>query len=597
MQSSDAPLYLHFLDRELNNSLNLTLHPRVTSSVIKALLLGTNSFLYCGLSLLWESPSIDSDLRWILGLLIKYHFLDTISHHTSVSEFIDSRQRLYSHVPGRYPMYFEEKDTQYEKLVPTDYKPIGTTQSLESRLKKWRLEAEIDFPTKRILHQSLKETLRTREGRAITIDLFQKNMDQVQNGEYVQGIIRRKISLDYTRHYLEYGKGDIVTGIYGFSYFDQIAAHFPYFDMPILEMIFNAFGLNGVINNNGNINKLFWEQAIIQRLSKEHLIVRKKIKALITLIYNQAIRDLGKESSLFSLRGYLQRNLAPYITAIKNGEPYRDQEIYSFMMNKINQIPQLAHLDGFELNQIDILLMTAVPVETNAVKDLIAGKYKKSIRPIPPDLTENAYYDLGEINGQRIYLTESSKGSTGPNSSTLTAYDGIYEFRPKAIILLGIAFGVDNVKQKIGDILLSDYVLPYEKVRIGTDELGQEELKQFGEKVPSTPRLFNSFKTIGGMWDKAEIIPGVILSGEKLVDNIDYRDNIRDLDKDAVGGEMEGVGLYSACYRKGVKWLIAKAICDWADGEKKINKQKRQQKAAAMVAEFVLEVIEKGGVS
>ena len=81
----------------------------------------------------------------------------------------------------------------------------------------------------------------------------------------------------------------------------------------------------------------------------------------------------------------------------------------------------------------------------------------------------------------------------------------------------------------------------------------------------------------------------MILSGEKLIDNIDYRDQLLKLDNEAVGGEMEGAGLYVSSHDHKVDWIVIKAICDWADGNKKKNKTRRQKKAAKNAAEFLVE--------
>ena len=77
-----------------------------------------------------------------------------------------------------------------------------------------------------------------------------------------------------------------------------------------------------------------------------------------------------------------------------------------------------------------------------------------------------------------------------------------------------------------------------------------------------------------------------MLSGEKLIDDKDYRDHLVALQVEAVGGEMEGAGLYVASRHK-VDWIVIKAICDWADGKKKVNKNQRQKKAAKNAAEFL----------
>jgi nucleoside phosphorylase len=63
---------------------------------------------------------------------------------------------------------------------------------------------------------------------------------------------------------------------------------------------------------------------------------------------------------------------------------------------------------------------------------------------------------------------------------------------------------------------------------------------------------------------------------------------LKALEPEAIGGEMEGAGLYAACYRAHVDWIIVKAICYWADGKKDLNKDKQQQLAAENAAKFVL---------
>ena len=83
----------------------------------------------------------------------------------------------------------------------------------------------------------------------------------------------------------------------------------------------------------------------------------------------------------------------------------------------------------------------------------------------------------------------------------------------------------------------------------------------------------------------------MILSGERLIDNIDYRDQLLNLEKNAVGGEMEGAGLYVSSHDHKVDWIVIKAICDWADGNKKKNETQRQKRAATNAAKFLVEAL------
>ena len=80
-----------------------------------------------------------------------------------------------------------------------------------------------------------------------------------------------------------------------------------------------------------------------------------------------------------------------------------------------------------------------------------------------------------------------------------------------------------------------------------------------------------------------------MLTGDKLVDNVDYRDQLIKFESEAEGGEMEGAGLYVSSYDNKVDWIVIKAICDWADGNKGVDKTAGQKLAAKNAAEFVVE--------
>jgi hypothetical protein len=110
-----------------------------------------------------------------------------------------------------------------------------------------------------------------------------------------------------------------------------------------------------------------------------------------------------------------------------------------------------------------------------------------------------------------------------------------------------------------------------------------------GDKPHASPWLINHFKSANLLWKGAKVRFGVVLTGEKLVDNVDFRDQLRGFELEAIGGEMEGAGLYVACQDKKVDWILVKAICDWGDGNKAQDKDARQQTAAQNAAAFVLE--------
>jgi nucleoside phosphorylase len=199
------------------------------------------------------------------------------------------------------------------------------------------------------------------------------------------------------------------------------------------------------------------------------------------------------------------------------------------------------------------------------------------------------YRDLGEVGGTRVFLALTEMGSGGLGASQQAVHKGIDALRPGAVLLVGIAFGADDKKQRIGDILVSQQLQLYELQRVSPDRLISR-----GDKPHASPRLIDYFRHAALEWDEsmAPVDFGLLLSGEKLVDDLDYRKQLQQFGPEAIGGEMEGAGLYVACQDAKVDWIVIKAICDWADGHKQRNKTARQQLAAGNAAAFVAHALQ-----
>ena len=77
------------------------------------------------------------------------------------------------------------------------------------------------------------------------------------------------------------------------------------------------------------------------------------------------------------------------------------------------------------------------------------------------------------------------------------------------------------------------------------------------------------------------------ISGEKLVNDSQHVLKLKLEARHAIGGEMEGAGVYSAAHPKSVPWIIVKSICDWG-----MNKNDEYQSIAAKnSADFVYHVL------
>jgi nucleoside phosphorylase len=240
----------------------------------------------------------------------------------------------------------------------------------------------------------------------------------------------------------------------------------------------------------------------------------------------------------------------------------------------------------------NVLLVTVTKAEATAL--LAACAAVTGTASVPQTIDGRIYHSLGSVGGLRLFMVQSQMGAIGPGAALLTVYEGIKALSPGAVIMVGIAFGTDRHTQNIGDILVSRRILSYEPVRVGTSAKGTLKLVPRGYRVAASTKLLNRFDAADLTWKGARVRFGLIVSGEKLIDNESFRDQLLQLEPEAIGGEMEGAGLYAAAQDSNTDWILVKAISDWADGRKDENRIASQEAAARNAAEFVMHALNQG---
>lgn len=231
-----------------------------------------------------------------------------------------------------------------------------------------------------------------------------------------------------------------------------------------------------------------------------------------------------------------------------------------------------------KIKQFNLLIVTATTIEKEILHNHLSPiKGKNSIIKISKGKQTYFLARFGSYNA--VHVACGDMGAIGRESSLATTSDAITDCKPTIVLMVGIAFGVDNKKQKIGDVLISERVTPFEPQRVG------KKIIYRGKECPSSVILLNKFRNADD-WlhnikgKNTKIIPGNILSGEKLIDNIKFRKRLTKHFSDVKGGEMEGAGIYTACEGKDIQWILVKGICDFADGMKRRNKKIKQEIAA-----------------
>ncbi len=167
----------------------------------------------------------------------------------------------------------------------------------------------------------------------------------------------------------------------------------------------------------------------------------------------------------------------------------------------------------------------------------------------------------------------------------------VQHFRPQAAILVGIAGGCSE-QQAAGDVVLARHAYYYERGKaIEHGQLSEPYM------IPADGTLWAAADNLPN-W-KPKLLPppadlkrlpvvhkGVIASGELVVADAKFRDEIKSGHRKIEAVEMEGYGFSKGCFEstKGVKWLVVRAISDFGD---KAKSDLWHHWAMAVAADFV----------
>ena len=244
-------------------------------------------------------------------------------------------------------------------------------------------------------------------------------------------------------------------------------------------------------------------------------------------------------------------------------------------------------LSKFQGNGI-FLIVTANQYECEALEEYykdqnLVSKYK--IKGITANVFAVCAH-LGRYNIMHLHLP--NQGSTRTCSSTDLLIHLNEQINFRAVFLAGIAFGIDPDKQNIGDILISEQVLPYEVVKVN-----EESTENRNKAVVVNGKIVDICRSATDSWRsnyKTAVHFGAILTGEKLVNSSRFKKDLLQLyeeqtDLQVVGGEMEGTGACISLVDR-TDFIIVKAICDWGVNKTE-HKEERQIFAANNCMHFM----------
>ena len=194
----------------------------------------------------------------------------------------------------------------------------------------------------------------------------------------------------------------------------------------------------------------------------------------------------------------------------------------------------------FNGQKTDVLLLTANDIEFCATLKILPdpkiADTQQSLGPV--------YLD--KINHNRVAVLKSDMGAIGAAAIQNTLLGAIELLKPGVIVCLGVAFGMNQDKVQLGDVLVATKMALYGKQKVDIDG----EIHRRGPEFECKARLFRLFDRGKDGWKgpnkdgKApKVHLGLVLSGPVLINNKDYKDKLRRLYPEALGGEMEGEGM------------------------------------------------------
>ncbi|MBP1631421.1 MAG: hypothetical protein H6Q15_2314 [Bacteroidetes bacterium] len=568
---TSKPIYLHFFDRELRS---VEMANFTDNEVFKCIFYAcfiTDSYLYLGSSILWESTKLFPKSSDLIKELESIKLVKIVNSHSTIDEFLTSREKLYLHDKARYPMYFAGSEKYWGKY-PILF-PDSTTKILRRNILDWIDKSE---KTNIIIDKvdAIEETIRYQKEKAITISLFKQHISLKKEEEL---ILARLISTFYTQRYVSFLNGTIMTGIRRLVKYDNISEEeFPNYDIVIYSDLLYPLLFNGLKIEDIPLEKLV-TLIICLKSSPYYQYFLVECKDLIN-----AIRQIEcpKETNLELIRDsillFIQYKIKPLLSTHKDISDITEGLGYlrSIKYSLSKDYPFIKN-HNTKTNMKKILLVVATMTELKMVIEF----YEKELGNANQfSIDSHTYWNLGIIKDTELYLFKTAMGAKGQSGAILSISDAITAINPEYIIQVGICFGLKPKNQQLTEVLVSNVLQDYESSKVTTNGITPR-----GDRMPSDATLIDRFEAASVSWNKTKIHFGLILTGEKLADSEDFVKQLQKGFPDAIGGEMEGGGLLSSAHRDKKRWILIKGICDWG-----FNKDdKYQEKAALNAIEFI----------
>jgi nucleoside phosphorylase len=254
----------------------------------------------------------------------------------------------------------------------------------------------------------------------------------------------------------------------------------------------------------------------------------------------------------------------------------------------------------------DVLVLTALPIELNAAR--MAFGIDEETPAAKTDIGQNHWRAQMLTNkGTLATCTIATFGTAGNVDAAAITATLLMEFKPKLVIMMGIAAGMRG-KTALGDVFIADRVVAYEGAALlegGKTETRPEIYRPNFSVQQDIANYLASAKHVTARIDSARALQRLVFpetseagevsrcsmpqsatisSGEKLLRDPEKFRQLRDLHGKSEIAEMEAAGIFAACTQHSVPSLIVRGISDFGDMKKDNTFHDLASRAAAIVA-------------
>lgn len=582
----DKPIFCFQINSEIYKHLGLPIKPLDHRRYLRTSILSTLQPHYASHAQIVECFHGSSDFVSELAELARLQIFTSLSRQTNFAEFLDTRRRMYEWDRDAYPMYFESNLKFLNNFPTISHSDPSTTTALRevyANLYRYRppnFENKLDISERTLLQKNADAIARfvNSEEGALTAAFF-KRIPDLSDKTRLHQVISKILPTQFTSIYQDVFESYTATGIPRLESFED-GSSFPYIDINIVQSLLLKLNLSTLVfDDSPEGTKKF----LAFRLHPDFQEFVRAKDMLLYVLSRPERKSIFIEGQVFLSAVRSLPNISPKGTSQHEplaaaSEIYRVTE--QLCMRDVTAAKRKSEMPDALSWKGKYLILTATDVEDT---ELHSAMTRRGFGPPTPEHRETfSCITRFRADVGRVFHVRTSAGSGGASGATILGKSAIDELKPKFVISVGICFGLDEKRQTLCDVVISEMIHDYEKKRVS--EVRAEDR---GATREAGPTLLSRARAQRTVWGGVPVHVGPVASGEKLVDDHGFREGLKNSQPTPIAGDMEAWGLSAVCHASHVEFIMAKGICDWG-----FNKDKDNQSLAAKNAcEFVLSAL------